>query len=130
MRKLLFFSIAIGLLAVSCKNKKAAKTLEGTWFETKIDGFDVPPGNQDQLTFGKCNGGQNKECDLTITDCCGGGSFNYKYTVIDGGETLVLKIGAGFATVSTNHKIQSLTDNELVIEWDGTNGDYVGTYSK
>lgn len=130
MKKLLFITVAVGLLAVSCKNRNAARTLEGTWYETKINGVDVPSGSQDQIIFGKCNGGENKECDLTLKDCCSGDSFNYNYTVIDGGETLVLKISAGIAAVATNHKIQSLTENELVVEWNFSNGDYIGTYSK
>ena len=131
MKKILIITaVAVGFFAVSCKNKSAAKTLEGTWYETKIDGTDVPSGSQDMITFGKCAGGKNKECDLTLTDCCGGGSTNYKYTVSEKGETLVLKVSYGLGTISTNHHIQSLTDNQLVVEWNGVNGDYVGTYTK
>lgn len=131
MKRMLFMMVAVALVSVSCKNKNAASMLEGTWYETKINGQDNPPSNQDQITFGKCKGGDNASCDLTVTDCCGGGSFNYDYTVTDKGETLVLKQCQGIVCASTYHTIKNLTENSMEIDWDfGSNSQYSGTYEK
>lgn len=123
--------VAVAFLAVGCKNKKAAKTLEGTWNEVNIDGTDIPPSSQDQITFGKCSGGSKADCDLTVTDCCGGGSYNYNYSVDEGGTNLIIRQYAGLGYVDSNHEIAELTDNSLTIKWKwGSGSSYTGKYTK
>lgn len=128
MKKILFLILATAFLAVGCKNKKTAKTLEGTWNEVTINSVAIPAIAQDQIVFGSCKGGSKAECDLTLIDA-GGTSFNYDYTVDDGGETLVLKLSTGIFTVSSNNTISNLTDNSMTINWSGTAA-YEGTYEK
>lgn len=129
MKKILFLTLVIALFAVSCKNKKTAKTLEGTWNEVSVNGTAIPVLAQDQIVFGACKGGKKKKCDLTIIDD-GGTTFNYDYTIVDAGETLVIKTSVGIFSANTNNTISSLTDNSMTIEWSDLGGGYTGTYEK
>lgn len=127
MKKIIFFSLCLAFIAMSCKNKNTAKTIEGTWAEVKVDGVDVPVGSQDKIVFGSCKGGKNAECDLTLIDAGGTIFDSYSYTIEDKGETLVLILGSGLVTIKSNNTITSLTDNSMTIDWNGT---YIGVYSK
>lgn len=125
--------IIVALIIVGsygCKNRSAARSLEGTWNEVQINGVAVPEASQDKIVFGKCNGGSGKECDLTIIDA-GGSTFNYEYTVIEKGETLRLKQSQGAISATSDHDIVELTDNSLTIYWKlGQGSNYTGVYQK
>jgi hypothetical protein len=125
MKKTIFFLLAIAFIATSCKNKNAAKTLEGTWNEVKINGVDVPTAVQDQIIFGKCKGGKKADCTLTIKDASGI-STNFDYTINDKGTTLTIKECAGIVCLEVNYALSNLTDNSVTINWNS----YVGDYTK
>lgn len=126
MKKILFLILATAFIAVSCKDKKTAQTLEGTWNEVMIDGIEIPLLAQDQIVFGACKGGKKASCDLTIIDAGGLTSTIFDYTVQNKGQSLVLKQSAGILTLSTTHSIENLTDNSMTIVWDT----YIGKYEK
>ena len=122
-KALLLLFIAVAL--ISCKNSKTKKDIVGTWFETKIDGVDVPAGAQDQLIFTKVKGGEG---DLTIVD---GGSTvtqDFKYNIVDGGATLEIINSAGPLSLTTKVEIVTFSENEMTINWGASS--YLGTYTK
>ena len=117
----------IMLLLVSCKNKQAAKTIEGTWAEVKIDGQEVPAGSQDLITFDQCKAKKDDFCDLAIYDAGSDSTYTLFYNIQDKGKTLVLRQGGGWLTINSYNDIVELTDNSMTIEWDDS---YTGEYVK
>ena len=124
MKKILLL-LFVATAVLACNKSKTKKGIVGTWYESKIDGVDVPVGAQDQLIFTKIKGGEG---DLTIADAASSLTETFTYNITDGGETLEIINTAGAFSLTTKVKIVSFSENEMQLNW-GTSL-YIGTYTK